>query len=213
MNIDVLEHSKNKATRIFQLDGFPSVLHPANGVIALHHVHEANAKNAPVLAAVFLRYHGKIEKIEMTAIGGSKGERKTDLIAVTLKDAEDWKNDKTAKEIVQQLEERLQGGGTIVITPDMRDTFEISAEDIEQSIRMYRPENVNRHNKDKADDAITVAKDGWDPKEKVLTCALGEACAAGECGEINKIATKKTLTSHLLARYPGIRVKFTEPSV
>lgn len=210
MTIEYVQHPKNPAARIFRLDNFPSVIPTEKGKIRLNKTHQAHDIGSPVAAAILTRFRNDIEAVEMASAGGQNGTSRVDAICVILKHPDLWENETTAQIICSMLKERLQNKGTLLIVPDMRQAFQISANDIRKSIKQFRPETVIEHNEETADNAITVKDDGWDPKTKSLTCIMGEKCAAGACSELNKIATQNTLAGHLRTRYPGIRVLFKD---
>lgn len=197
-------------SRIFRLDGFPSVRHPSQGVQSYTNNHEANRGNSPAIAAIFVRFLGKIASVDLVAVGDDKSSLKTDMIQVTLKDGNQWDQSVPTEDVIEILNERLNSNLGIVITPDLREAHQISTQEMRDAVKRIRPQNVVKHNgQDKADNAITIPDDGWNPKTKTLRILLGEKCATMDesvCSDINQKVTVDTLSKHLRVRFPGLKV-------
>lgn len=209
MTINFISSAKNPAVKVFRLDNLPSVLDPSDGKTTFNNTHEANAKGSPSVAAIFIRFAKHVKSVEIAAIAGVNQNQKVDLVAVTFKNPENWV-EISPEAVSQLLQERLDERGTLLIAPDPRPASQISIDDIRKSIKMYRPETVVVDNGDNADKAISVPDDGWRPETKTLTCVFDQACVSGKCGDISKRATQHMLHKHLLARYPGMIVNFSD---
>ena len=207
---------ESSASRIFFLNENPSVLALGDDPKELSNVHDGNAVFSPLASALFVRMQmagaGTMGiKMKADEIEG----RKTDVMLVSISNAEKWHDPNFISMIDGVFEQRLPQGKAIIVTPDLREKFSgVTSQELQDHLDWTRPETVAQHNEAldmDTESAIRIADNGWNPETGDLAIIMGQACGSGDesvCSIVNKYGTQQALKSYMTRRFPGVKVYF-----
>jgi hypothetical protein len=214
MSIDISLSKKFPDTgRIFTLNGYPSVI-PADQKFRAVTASQAAKSESPA-ARHFVRSFGDADStksiVQEVRLNGAllTDGKKVDIVGIILKEGISWSKP-VEEAAVQILERRLSHGSGITLSTSLKQDFSTARlEQVRGVLWANTPIEVEMHNGNKAEQAISIPDNGLDKKSNIITVVMTEACigSGDACSALSLAATQAKIRA-AMTTYFGANTKF-----